>query len=41
MLDRVFGLAQPLLFGFEPETAHELSLKALEAGVYPRASGPR
>jgi dihydroorotate dehydrogenase len=39
MLDRVFGLAQPLLFAFEPETAHEMSLKALEAGIYPRASG--
>lgn len=39
MLDRVFGLAQPLLFAFEPETAHEMSLKALEAGVYPRATG--
>jgi dihydroorotate dehydrogenase len=40
MLDRVFGLAQPLLFAFEPETAHEMSLKALEAGIYPRATTP-
>lgn len=40
MLDRVFGLAQPLLLAFDPETAHEMSLKALEQGVHPRQVGP-
>jgi dihydroorotate dehydrogenase len=40
MLDRMFGLAQPLLLAFEPETAHEMSLKALEQGVHPRQVGP-
>jgi dihydroorotate dehydrogenase len=38
MLSSLFSLAQPLLFAFEPETAHEMSLKALEAGLYPRPS---
>ncbi len=38
MLSSLFGLAQPLLFAFDPETAHEMSLKALEAGLYPRTS---
>ena len=32
-------LARPALFAFDPEDAHELSLKALENGVYPRAMG--
>ncbi len=39
MLNAVFDLARPALFAFDPETAHEMSLKALEMGVYPRASG--
>lgn len=33
----LFGLAQPGLFLLDPERAHELSLRALEAGVFPRA----
>ncbi len=36
MLSLSFSLARPLLFGLEPERAHELTLRALESGVYPR-----
>ncbi len=36
MLTAVFELARPLLFALDPEQAHELTLKSLEAGVYPR-----
>jgi dihydroorotate dehydrogenase len=36
MLSAAFDLARPLLFALEPETAHELTLKSLEAGLYPR-----
>ena len=38
MLAAVFDLARPLLFALDPEQAHELTLKSLEAGVYPRPS---
>ncbi len=38
MLTAVFELARPLLFALDPEQAHELTLKSLEAGVYPRPS---
>jgi dihydroorotate dehydrogenase len=44
MLSAVYELARPLLFALEPEQAHELTLKSLEAGVYPRpahADDPR
>jgi dihydroorotate dehydrogenase len=40
MLSTVFELARPLLFTLDPEQAHELTLKSLEAGVYPRPAGP-
>jgi dihydroorotate dehydrogenase len=36
MLSTVFEIARPLLFTLDPEQAHELTLKSLEAGVYPR-----
>ena len=36
----VYDFARPLLFGLDPEQAHELTLKALEAGIYPRAAAP-
>ena len=36
MLAAVFELARPLLYALEPEQAHELTLKSLEAGIYPR-----
>ena len=40
MLRGLIDLARPMLFALEPEHAHELSLKALEAGVYPRDFAP-
>jgi dihydroorotate dehydrogenase len=40
MLAALYDLARPLLFGLDPERAHELTLRALEAGVYPRPSAP-
>jgi dihydroorotate dehydrogenase len=40
MLGAIYDLARPLLFGLDPEQAHELTLKALEAGIYPHASAP-
>ena len=40
MLAAAFDLARPLLFALEPEMAHELTLKSLEAGIYPRPSVP-
>jgi dihydroorotate dehydrogenase len=44
MLGAVFELARPLLYALDPEHAHELTLKSLETGIYPReaaASDPR
>jgi dihydroorotate dehydrogenase len=38
-MNRLWGVAQAGLFFLDPETAHEASLRALEAGVYPRAGG--
>jgi dihydroorotate dehydrogenase len=40
MLAAVYDFARPLLFGLDPEQAHELTLKALEAGVHPRPAVP-
>jgi dihydroorotate dehydrogenase len=40
MLAAAFDLARPLLFALEPEMAHELTLKSLQAGIYPRLSVP-
>jgi dihydroorotate dehydrogenase len=42
-LGAAFSLARPFLFGFAPENAHEMTLRALESGLYPRgcASDPR
>ena len=40
MLRGLIDLARPLLFALEPEHAHEMSLKALEAGFYPRDLAP-
>jgi dihydroorotate dehydrogenase len=36
MLKALMTLARPALFALDPETAHELTLRSLEAGVYPR-----
>jgi dihydroorotate dehydrogenase len=41
VLNALFDLARPALFAFEPEQAHELSLKSLELGVYPFARPDR
>jgi dihydroorotate dehydrogenase len=38
MMEALSGLASPLLLKLEPETAHELTLRALELGVYPRCA---
>ena len=40
MLSLAFGLARPFLFGFAPEQAHEMTLRALETGLYPRPFTP-
>jgi dihydroorotate dehydrogenase len=40
MLGAVFGFARPLLFALDPERAHELTLKSLEARIYPRSFAP-
>ncbi len=37
---RLFDLALPALRAIDPELAHQLSIKALAAGLYPRASTP-
>ena len=36
----LFGLGQAMLLALDPERAHDLTLKTLELGVYPRSSGP-
>jgi dihydroorotate dehydrogenase len=40
VLGAVFQLARPLLYALDPERAHELTLRSLEAGLYPRGAGP-
>lgn len=40
MLSALYGLARPALFVFAPEEAHELVLRSLELGVYPRDERP-
>ena len=40
MLTALYQLARPALFALAPEQAHETMLRALETGLYPRASGP-
>jgi dihydroorotate dehydrogenase len=39
MLAAVFEFARPFLYALDPEQAHELTLRSLEAGIYPRAAG--
>jgi dihydroorotate dehydrogenase len=36
----LFGLGQSLLLALPPERAHDLAVKSLEMGIYPRAEGP-
>jgi dihydroorotate dehydrogenase len=40
MLNAFFDLARPMLFALSPEDAHELTLRSLEMGIYPRPSAP-
>ena len=40
MLSLVYGIARTVLFGLEPERAHEMTLRALEQGLYPRSLLP-
>jgi dihydroorotate dehydrogenase len=40
VLSAGFDLARSLLLTLDPEHAHELTLRSLEAGLYPRPSGP-
>jgi dihydroorotate dehydrogenase len=40
MLEAVFTLARPLLNVLDPEQAHELTLRSLEAGIHPRSAVP-
>ncbi len=37
MLSGLYHLARPALFALQPEDAHKATLKALEAGLYPRS----
>ena len=40
MLGPVYGLVRPLLNALSPEEAHEVTLRLLELGLYPRAHTP-
>ena len=40
IMNRFWSAAQASLLFLDPETAHEASLRALEAGVYPRQAKP-
>ena len=40
MLNALFDLARPALMALDPETAHEATLKSLEAGLHPRDTSP-
>ena len=39
-MNPLFGLGQSLLLAFDPERAHDLAIKTLELGLYPRNDGP-
>ena len=39
-MSALFGLGQTLMLALDPERAHNLALKTLELGVYPRRSRP-
>lgn len=40
MLNALYDLARPALLALDPETAHEATLKSLEAGLHPRDTAP-
>ena len=39
-MNALYGLGQALLLAFDPERAHELAIRSLELGLYPRAAEP-
>ena len=39
-MNALFGLGQALLHALDPERAHDLAIKSLELGLYPRATAP-
>ena len=39
-MNALFGLGQTLLLALDPERAHDLAVKSLELGLYPRATEP-
>ena len=39
-MSALFGLGQSLLLALPPERAHDVAIKTLELGIYPRAEGP-
>lgn len=39
-MNALFGLGQALLQTLDPERAHDLAIKSLELGLYPRATAP-
>ncbi|HEX7533125.1 MAG TPA: quinone-dependent dihydroorotate dehydrogenase [Methyloceanibacter sp.] len=39
-MNALFGLGQALLQALDPERAHDLAIKSLELGLYPRPAGP-
>jgi dihydroorotate dehydrogenase len=39
-VNALYGLGQALLHALDPERAHELAIKSLELGLYPRAAAP-
>lgn len=39
-MNALFGLGQSLLLALPPERAHDLAIKGLELGLYPRAGAP-
>ena len=39
-MNGLFGLGQALLLALDPERAHDLAVKSLELGLYPRATEP-
>jgi dihydroorotate dehydrogenase len=39
-VNALFGLGQALLLALDPERAHDLAVKSLELGLYPRSTSP-
>ena len=39
-MNALYGLGQALLHALDPERAHDLAIKSLELGLYPRATAP-